>query len=182
MLAAVAVAGSLAACATSPAPTVPTGMKVSSSAFADGAVIPVAYGGNSGTCGGQNVSLPVAWSNLPATARSVAVLVLDPDGGGGLGVSHWVAYNIDAARGQLKAGEAQVSGPGFTVGVNVAGAPAYRGMCPPVGDVPHHYVLTVIASDLAPGALPAGLDRNALLAALKGHAVGGQSVVGRYGR
>jgi phosphatidylethanolamine-binding protein (PEBP) family uncharacterized protein len=55
-------------------------------------------------------------------------------------------------------------------------------MCPPVGDVPHHYVLTVIASDLAPGTLPAGLDRNALLAALKGHALGGQSVIGRYGR
>ncbi len=66
--------------------------------------------------------------------------------------------------------------------MSVAGVAAYRGMCPPVGDVPHHYVLTVIASDLAPGTLPAGLDRNALLAALKGHALGGQSVIGRYGR
>lgn len=179
MLAATVISGALAACATSPAPT---GMKVSSSAFIDGAAIPVEYGGNGGTCGGRNVSLPVAWSNLPPKARSVAVLVLDPDGAGGLGVSHWVAYNIDAARGQLKSGEAQVTGPGFTVGVNVAVADAYRGMCPPVGDVPHHYVLTVIASDLAPGALPAGLDRNALLAALKGHALGGQSVIGRYGR
>ena len=182
MLAAAVIAGALAACATSPAPPAPTGMKVSFSAFTDGAAIPREHGGNSGTCGGQNVSLPVAWSNLPPKARSVAVLVLDPDGAGGLGVSHWVVYNIDAARGQLKSGEAQVTGPGFTVGVNVAGADAYRGMCPPVGDVPHHYVLTVIASDLAPGALPAGLDRNALLAALKGHALGGQSVIGRYGR
>lgn len=178
MLAAAVIAGSLAACAT---PPVPTGMKVTSSAFTDGSAIPVEHGGNTETCGGQNVSLPVAWSNLPARARSVAVLVLDPDGAGGLSVSHWVVYNIDAARGQLKAGEAQVTGPGFTVGVNVAGAEAYRGMCPPVGDVPHHYALTVIASDLAPGALPAGLDRNALLAALKGHALSGQSVIGRYG-
>lgn len=182
MLASSVFAGGLAACATSPAPSAPTGMKVSSSAFTDGGAIPVEHGGNTETCGGQNVSLPVAWSNLPATARSVAVLVLDPDGAGGLSVSHWVVYNIDAARGQLKAGEAQVTGPGFTVGVNVAGGEAYRGMCPPVGDVPHHYALTVIASDLAPGALPAGLDRNALLAALKGHALGGQSVIGRYGR
>ncbi|MGH8822683.1 MAG: YbhB/YbcL family Raf kinase inhibitor-like protein [Rhodoferax sp.] len=182
MLAAAVISGALVACASPPASPTPTGMKVSSSAYADGGVIPVEHGGNSGTCGGQNVSLPVAWSNLPPKARSVAVLVLDPDGAGGLGVSQWVAYNIDAARGQLKSGEAQVTGPGFTVGVNAAGIEAYRGMCPPVGDVPHHYVLTVIASDLAPVALPVGLDRNALLAALKGHALGGQSVVGRYGR
>jgi phosphatidylethanolamine-binding protein (PEBP) family uncharacterized protein len=33
---------------------------------------------------------------------------------------------------------------------------AYRGMCPTVGDLPHHYTLTVVASDLAKGALPDG--------------------------
>ena len=179
MLAAGVIAGSLAACAALPAPT---GMKVSSSDYTDNGAIPREHGGSTNHCGGQDVSLPIAWSNLPARAKSVAVLVLDPDGAGGLGVSHWVVYNIDAARGHLTAGEAEVTGPGFTVGVNIAGAQAYRGMCPPVGDVPHHYVLTVIASDLAPGALPAGLDRDGLLAALKGHALGAQSVVGRYGR
>lgn len=155
----------------------PTGMKVTSTAFADNAVIPAEYAG-AGDCGGKNVSMPVAWTQLPAKARSVAVLLSDPDGAMGLGVSHWVAYNIPAERGQLQAGETG----GFTVGTNVAGATAYRGMCPPVGDHPHHYVLTVVASDLAPGALPAGLTRDALLAALKGHALGGQSVVGLYSR
>lgn len=43
-------------------------------------------------------------------------------------------------------------------------------------------MLTVVASDLPPGAVAAGLERDALLAALKGHALGGQSLVGRYGR
>lgn len=154
-----------------------TGMKVTSSAFADNTTIPAEHGGV-GDCGGKNVSLPVAWAQLPAKAKSVAVLVWDPDGALGLGVSHWVAYNIPAERGQLKAGETA----GFTMGPNVAGAAAYRGMCPPVGDHPHHYVLTVVASDLAPDALPAGLTRDALFAALKGHALGGQSVVGLFSR
>jgi len=159
-----------------------TGMKVTSSAFGDNGVIPADYAG-AGDCGGKNVSLPVAWSNLPAKTKSVAVLVFDPDGAAGLGVSHWVAYNIAAERGELKAGEGQAgSNFNFTMGPNVAGAPAYRGMCPPVGDRPHHYVLTVVATDLAPGSLPAGLGRDALLAALKGHALGGQSVVGLYSR
>ncbi|MGJ7525627.1 YbhB/YbcL family Raf kinase inhibitor-like protein [Variovorax sp. GB1P17] len=185
-VAALAFAGLMAGCtAMQPATSTssgkaPTGLKVTSSAFADNGVIPPDHAGV-GDCGGKNVSMPVAWSNLPAKAKSVAVLLSDPDGAAGLGVSHWVAYNIAAERGQLKAGEAQ-PGADFTMGPNVAGATAYRGMCPPVGDQPHHYTLTVVASDLAPGALPAGLSRDALLAALKGHALGGQSVVGLYSR
>jgi hypothetical protein len=158
------------------------GMRVTSSSFADGAAIPKLHGGDSGDCGGKGVSPQVSWTSLPDGAKSVAVLIFDPDGANGLGVSHWVAYNIDANRGQLKQGEGQTDGAGVTVGKNVAGATAYRGMCPPVGDTPHHYILTVIASDLKPAVLPLGLTRDALLAALKGHALGGMSIVGRYGR
>jgi hypothetical protein len=179
---ALAFAGLLAACTAMPPAggKAATGMKVTSSAFADNGVIPAEHGGV-GDCGGKNVSLPVAWTHLPPKARSVAVLVSDPDGGNGLGVSHWVAYNIPAERGQLRSGEAK-EGADFTLGLNVSGVAAYRGMCPPVGDFPHHYTLTVVASDLAPGALPPGLTRDALFAALKGHALGGQSVVGLYSR
>jgi Raf kinase inhibitor-like YbhB/YbcL family protein len=158
------------------------GMRVTSSSFADGAAIPKLHGGDSDDCGGKGVSPQVSWSELPDGTKSVAVLIFDPDGASGLGVSHWVAYNIDAHRGQLKQGEGQRDGAGVTVGKNVAGATAYRGMCPPVGDTPHHYIMTVIASDLQPSALPPGLTRDALLAALKGHALGGMSIVGRYGR
>jgi Raf kinase inhibitor-like YbhB/YbcL family protein len=158
------------------------GMQVSSTSFADGGAIPNLHGGDTGDCGGKGVSPQVSWSNLPAGTKSVAVLMLDPDGAKGLGVSHWVAYNIAADRGQLKQGEGQTDGTGATVGKNVSGATAYRGMCPPVGDVPHHYTMTVVATDLELAALPPGLTRDELLAALKGHAVGGQSIVGRYGR
>jgi Raf kinase inhibitor-like YbhB/YbcL family protein len=158
------------------------GMRVTSSSFADGAPIPKLHGGDSDDCGGKGVSPQVSWSNLPAGAKSVAVLIFDSDGGNGLGFSHWVAYNIDANRGQLKQGEGQTDGAGATVGKNAAGATAYRGMCPPAGDTPHHYIMTVIASDLQPSVLPPGLTRDALLAALKGHALGGTSIVGRYGR
>jgi phosphatidylethanolamine-binding protein (PEBP) family uncharacterized protein len=64
----------------------------------------------------------------------------------------------------------------------VRGEAAYRGPCPPAGQVPHHYTITVIASDLAPGALPPALTRDELMAALKGHALEAQSVVGHFGR
>lgn len=158
------------------------GMQVSSTSFAEGGAIPKLYAGDNGDCGGKGVSPQVSWSNLPAGTKSVAVLMVDPDGANGLGVSHWVAYNIAADRGQLKQGEGQTNGAGVTVGKSVSGAMAYQGMCPPAGDVPHHYIITVIATGLAPSALPQGLTRDELLAALKGHALGAQSSVGRYGR
>ncbi|MDF3832300.1 YbhB/YbcL family Raf kinase inhibitor-like protein [Cupriavidus basilensis] len=158
------------------------GMQVSSASFADGASIPVLHGNDASDCGGKGVSPQVSWTNLPAGTRSVAVLLSDPDGAMGLGVSHWVAYNIAAERGQLRQGEGQTDGHGVTLGKNVRGGMAYHGPCPPVGDVPHHYTLTVVATDIAPSALPPGLTREALMAALKGHALGAQSVIGRYGR
>ncbi|HAT31115.1 MAG TPA: YbhB/YbcL family Raf kinase inhibitor-like protein [Janthinobacterium sp.] len=157
-------------------------LTVSSTSFAENGPIAALQAGNTGNCGGKGISPQLAWANLPAGAKSVAILALDPDGAKGLGVSHWVAYNIDAGRGQLKQGEGTVDGGGVTVGKNVAGLSAYRGMCPPSGDAPHHYIFSVIASDLAPGALPPGLNREELLAALKGHALGGQSTLGTYAR
>lgn len=157
-------------------------MSISSTSFADGQTIPKQLIGAEAACGSGQAQTPqVSWSNLPAGTRSVAVVLVDPDGAKGLGVAHWVAYNIDPARGQLRQGEAQTSIEGVTVGKNTTGAPAYKGPCPPKDDHPHHYVMTLIATDLAPGDLAQGLDRNELLAALKGHALAGQSISGLYG-
>lgn len=157
------------------------GMEVTSTSFAVGAGIPALHAAE-GICGGQNVSPAVAWSDVPKGTRSIAIVLVDPDGAKGLGVVHWVAYNISAERGELRESEGQKDGIGVTVGQNSAGAAAYRGMCPPIGDEPHHYVMTVIATDLPVTALPSGLTRDELLAMLKGHALQGQSVVGRFGR
>ena len=153
-MAIIGLVGGCVAMSPAPAGKSATGMGVESSAFSENGLIPAEYA-NAGDCGGRNVSLPVSWSHLPEKAKSVAVLLWDPDGNAGLGVSHWVVYNIAAERGQLKSGDAQ-PGVDFTMGPNVPGAMAYRGMCPTVGDLPHHYTLTVVASDLAKGALPDG--------------------------
>ncbi|MGA2088810.1 MAG: hypothetical protein ABSG66_07820, partial [Stellaceae bacterium] len=56
----------------------------------------------------------------------------------------------------------------------------YRGPCPPHGLRPHHYIITVVATDLAPDALKPGLTRADFLAALKGHALASSSFIGRY--
>ncbi|WP_112310467.1 YbhB/YbcL family Raf kinase inhibitor-like protein [Pseudogemmobacter bohemicus] len=156
---------------------------VTSSSYADGGVIPKKNAGAAENCGsGGGLSPQVTWSNLPEGAKSVAILILDPDGQKGLGTSHLVAYNIPAEIGALAEGAATQSGEGISVGPNLTGEPVYRGMCAQPTDNPHHYTMTVIATDLEPGALPEGLDRAALMEALQGHALAGQSVVGLYGQ
>lgn len=158
------------------------GMEVKSESWADGASIPKQFGhngtGSDGSqCGGGGVSPQISWSNLPPNAKSIAIFMYDPDNAAIPGASHWVAYNIPAERGQLRQGD-----PGVTLGKNVRGEAAYRGPCPTAGQVAHHYVTTVYATDLAPNSLPAGMTREELLAALKGHALEAQSFVGRFAR
>jgi phosphatidylethanolamine-binding protein (PEBP) family uncharacterized protein len=46
----------------------------------------------------------------------------------------------------------------------------------------HHYIITVIATDIPPGTLKPGLTRDELLAALRGHALAPASTVGRFKR
>lgn len=158
-----------------------------SPAFRDGDVWPKKFAGADPSrtdppCPGQNVSPPLEWSNAPAKTRSFAILMFDPDGGAGLGATHWVAYNIPASKTRLMEGEASVSPKDFTGGRNNVGHDHYFGPCGPLGHSLHHYVITIIATDLEPGALKAGLSRDELLAALKGHALAPASIVGRFTR
>ncbi len=65
-------------------------IKVTSVAFQQGQPIPRQY-----TCAGVNISPPLEWSGLPKTARTIAIVVNDPDAPGGTWV-HWVLYNVPA--------------------------------------------------------------------------------------
>src|SRR5262245_54941861 len=79
---------------------------LTSSSIQDGARIPVSFVADDPKrpcrpgsteicpCPGQNVSPQLAWSNAPAGTKSFAILMYDIDGQAGVGVSHWVAYNI----------------------------------------------------------------------------------------
>ncbi len=157
---------------------------LTSSAFADGAMVPAKYAGAlPGTsCGGENVSPPLAWSNAPAGTKSFAIVMYDPDGGRGAGSNHWVAYDIPAAKTSLAEGEASTPPKSWVGGKNSRGINYYFGPCGPAGDSPHHYVITLIALGLEPGQLPPGLTREELLQKLRGHALGPATIVGKYVR
>ncbi|MCV7259799.1 YbhB/YbcL family Raf kinase inhibitor-like protein [Mycobacterium shimoidei] len=114
----------------SAAPTESPKFAVSSSAFADNAEIPVEY-----TCKGRNVPPPLRWENVPAAAKSLALVVDDPDAVGGLYV-HWVVTGIPPSTTEIGGGPLPEQA---SVSVNSGGKAEYLGPCPPAGTGVHHY-------------------------------------------
>jgi phosphatidylethanolamine-binding protein (PEBP) family uncharacterized protein len=106
----------------------------------------------------------------------------DQAGRSGLGVSHAVVYGIPANVASLAEGElgAPPKAGRFVPGKNLVGT-SYLGPCPPRGNALQHYVFTLIATDVDPAALPAGLTKEDVLKALQGgRALRAASIVFRY--
>jgi Raf kinase inhibitor-like YbhB/YbcL family protein len=153
---------------------------LSSPGVADGGTLDSSHAASASNCGGGNVSPALQWRNSPAGTKSYAITIFDPDGAKGLGIVHWVLYGVAPSATGLGAGATPPAGS--VGGTNRTGGPGYYGPCPPVGEVPHHYVVQIYALDLPPDALPAGLTRDALQAAIKDHVLAATSTVLRYGR
>lgn len=160
-----------------------TAMQLTSSAFEPGQPIPKQF-----TADGENISPPLAWSQLPDDAQSLALIVDDPDAPGKQPWVHWVAFNIDSATGQLPQAvphKPQVEEPKIIQGVNSFSSDniGYRGPVPPRGHGVHHYHFHLYALnatlDLPPGNKT---DKQALLHAMRGHVIGECQLVGTYER
>jgi Raf kinase inhibitor-like YbhB/YbcL family protein len=103
-------------------------------------------------CDGKNLSPAISWSGAPKGAKSYAVSMFDSDAPTGSGFWHWVAFNIPADVTSLpkNAGDpkANLMPAGVVQSGNDAGSKGYFGPCPPKGDKPHHYHITVFAVDV----------------------------------
>jgi Raf kinase inhibitor-like YbhB/YbcL family protein len=98
-------------------------------------------------CTSPGVSPQLSWSRGPASTKSYAVLVFDPDAPTGSGYWHWVAWDIPTTTTSLPT--AAVLPPGSVNGENDGGTFGYTGPCPPAGDKVHHYEFTVVALKVA---------------------------------
>ena len=158
---------------------------LTSPAFEDNGMLQQKNAGNdkaNPNCVGDNVSPPLAWTNVPEGTKSFALLMIDPEGGQGLGSIHWVAYGIPASVTAFAEGEVSKVSDKYVGGKSGRSLPHYFGPCTPPKTGYHHYTFTLIATDLEPAALQPGLTRDELLAALKGHTKGAAGLVGRFGR
>ena len=177
----------LGGCATpgSDLPSMGNAFSLTSPAFRDGGMMPVKFAGNiksNPNCIGENISPPFEWKNVPAGTKSFALIMVDPEGRGGLGVDHWNAYGIPASRSGFAEGETSELNDKYVGGTGTAGLGHYLGPCTPPGTGLHHSTFTLIATDLEPNALPAGLTRAELFTKLNGHTKGSAGLVGLFGR
>ncbi len=151
------------------------GIKIESSAFKEGAMIPVKY-----TCDGEDVSPPLKWGNLPSGTKSIALISDDPDAPVGTWV-HWVLFNLppDVRALPENIPPKKTLENGAAHGNNDFKKPGYGGPCPPGGT--HRYFFKIYALDkkidLAPGASKAQLVK-----AMEGHTLDTGQLMGKYKR
>lgn len=150
-------------------------MKLSSSGFEEGGMIPKIY-----ACDSLNVSPPLVWSDLPEGTRSLAVICEDPDAPVGNWV-HWVVFNIPASVKELpeKVPPHEMLPDGAKHGLNDFKKIGYGGPCPPSGT--HRYVFTLYALDSLLD-LDSGITRDDLVLGMKGHVLGQAVLMGKYRR
>lgn len=111
--------------------------------------IPAKYTANAFGCNGSNASLPLVWKGVPAGTKSLALTIYDPDAPTGSGFWHWEVVNLPPTTTSLAEGAGAAGNAALPAGAvqarNDAGSAAYFGPCPPQGDKPHRYVITVFA-------------------------------------
>jgi Raf kinase inhibitor-like YbhB/YbcL family protein len=157
--------------------TMSPSLNLQSSAFAANTPIPPKY-----TCEAANVSPPLAWSGAPATAKSFALIVEDPDAPDPAKptrvVTHWVAYNVPATTPGLSENASKKGmPPGSAQGLNEGNKPVYMGPCPPIGS--HRYFFKLFALDTVLTGLKSPKKAD-LRQAMQTHVVDSTQLIGTY--
>jgi Raf kinase inhibitor-like YbhB/YbcL family protein len=145
-------------------------MRISSPAFQEGGTIPEKFSKN-----GQNVSPELKIEGTPSEAKSLALIVDDPDAPVGL-FTHWLVWNIDPKTTEITEGSVPQGG---VQGTNDFPSQHYDGPQPPSGT--HRYFFKVFALDKTLD-LKAGAKRREVDAAMKGHIMAQGQLMGKYAK
>ena len=153
--------------------------KLSSETFDHEGSIPAKY-----TCDGDDLSPQLHWSGIPDTARSLALIVDDPDAPDPAAPKtiwvHWVLYNLPVDGTGLAEAVASAALPGGTLqGRNDWQQTGYRGPCPPIGR--HRYFFKLYALDIVLSDLRCP-DKAELTQAMEGHILANAVLMGTYSR
>lgn len=147
-------------------------MKLVSPVFAYGEKIPKKY-----TCFGENINPPLVISDVPAGAKSLVLIMDDPDVPKELRPDgmwdHWVIFDMPPTITEIKQGQE----PQGLHGVGTGGNTNYFGCCPP--DKEHRYFFKVYALDVKLG-LPEGVAKKDVEKAMEGHILAKAELIGRF--
>jgi len=174
------------------------GFTLSSPVMRNGGVLPRKYAGNRREfpgCDGDNISLPLQWKNMPEGTRSLAIAMLDPLGRYGVGIVHWVAYDIPPNKTSFEEGEANRPAGEFVAGRNnvargpehgpvdfrtLPGTYVWEGPCPRLEVPRRSYTIVLIATRVEPGTLKPGLSYYELMEQLYGRTIEATDFIVRY--
>lgn len=153
------------------------GLTLTSAAFEPSGEIPARF-----TCEGEDLSPALAWSGLPEGARSLALIVDDPDAPDPAAPKmtwvHWVLYNLPPSAAGL--GEAVASRDlpaGTREGLNDWQRTGYGGPCPPIGRHRYFFKLYALDAELPDLGRP---TKAQLEKAMEGHVLARAELVGTY--
>lgn len=144
-------------------------IKLSSPAFSDGASIPIKY-----TCDGQGINPPLEISGISQNAKSLVLLMEDPDAPAGTW-DHWVKFNIPPDTIVIKENDNNFGASGKGTAENLK----YIGPCPPSGT--HRYIFKLFSLDTVLK-LEAGVKKNLIIEAMQGHIIQETQLIGLYKR
>jgi Raf kinase inhibitor-like YbhB/YbcL family protein len=146
-------------------------MKILSPIFKDGGNIPPKY-----TCDQEGTSLPVEFSGVPAEAKSLVLIMDDPDAPMAGGFVHWVVFNIDPKTSEIGENIKPESG---IEGTGSSGKNGYVPPCPPSGAHHYHFKLYALDSELN---LNGSAKREDVEKAMEGHIIDRAEIIGLYQR
>jgi Raf kinase inhibitor-like YbhB/YbcL family protein len=149
-----------------------------SPSFAEGSLIPKKF-----SCDGENISPELTWENLPEGTVNLVLICEDPDAPVGIW-THWILYNIPVTLNSLPENmdcqKELIAQDKILVGMNDFKKLGYGGPCPPPGK-PHRYFFRLLALNTKLD-LKTGLNRDQVLAAIKGKIIKEAQLVGLYSR
>jgi Raf kinase inhibitor-like YbhB/YbcL family protein len=154
-------------------------LTLDSPAFTHAAAMPARY-----TCDGDGTSPALRWSGVPSGAKSLALIVDDPDAPDPAAPKrtwvHWVLYDVPPSADGLAERVAAAQLPaGTREGLNDWKHTGYGAPCPPKGR--HRYVFKLYALDRMLPDLHKP-DKAQLLKAMEGHVLGHAELIGTYQR
>lgn len=145
-----------------------TGFQLMSPAFRESSSIPPQY-----TCKGQGVSPPLNILHCDPSAKSLALIMHDPDAPVG-DYTHWLMWDIATSTETIAANSVPV---GAVQGTNSNNKLGYMGPCPPSGQ--HRYMFELYCLDTSLG-LESGSSRRQLEEALEGHVLASHTLTGMF--
>ena len=145
-------------------------MQIKSKAFKNGEIIPSKY-----TCDGENIIPPLVFSDVPEAAKSLVLIMDDPDSPTGTW-THWTVWNINPKITGIPEGMVP---EGVMEGKTAFGDIGYGGPCPSKGRHRYFFKLYALNTELK---LPPGSPKEELIEAIKGRIIAEAEMFGYYER